>query len=502
MLSVAFRRDGRRVVTGSADGTVRQWDSTTGQEVESPYDRHIGEVLSATYSPDGLRVASGGTDRTIRVWVAGNRHDVAVLHGHTGVVTDLAFTEDGRRLSSASLSGRHSFTYDGSVRLWEVSQNADASVLRGHTSYIYPVAYSPDGQWIASGGWDNTVRLWDAVTGENCSILPHPGIVRSLAFSPDSSWLVSGCHAEEALQIWNVATSQLQKTFKGPGNIVTSAVAVSPDGAHIAAADADGTVRIVEAATGAEVQSFRAVAAEVKQSLAYSSDGRLLAVAGGDGRQIDLWDTQRNHRSARLAGHTGFVYSVGFSGDGLLLASASDDRTVRVWDVAAARCVAVLAGHTDSVFAAVFHPDGKRLASASRERAIWLWDLATRQEVARLEGHTDYVFSLAFSPDGRSLASGSGDGTVRLWDTEQPARRHQARREAEALRPEAERVVARLFAERHQPTDVVARLRSDASLSAPLRHAAMREVMRRGQHVIPQVNGVGGPHAESDRVLD
>ena len=178
---------------------------------------------------------------------------------------------------------------------------------------------------------------------------------------------------------------------------------------------------------------------------------------------------------------TGAIFSVAFSGDGHLLASTSADHTVRVWDLAAAKCVAVLTGHTDQVFSAVFHPDGKRLASAGRDRAIWLWDLATGQEVARLEGHTNYVFSLAFSPDGRSLASGSGDGTVRLWDTEQPARRHQARREAEALRPEAERLVARLFAELHEPTDVVARLRSNASLSDPLRHAAVREVMRRGQ---------------------
>jgi WD domain, G-beta repeat len=143
-----------------------------------------------------------------------------------------------------------------------------------------------------------------------------------------------------------------------------------------------------------------------------------------------------------------------------------------------------LTGHTDSVFSAVFHPDGKRLASAARDRAIWLWDLATGQDVARLEGHTNYVFSLAFNPDGMGLVSGSGDNTVMFWDTAPPALRYKARREAEALRPDAERLVARLFAEHHEPTDVVARLRSNASLSDPLRHAAVREVMRRGQQAI------------------
>ena len=91
VLSVSFRPDGRRLVTTSADGTVRQWDSTTGREVEAPYDRHTGEVVTAAYSPDGTSVASGGTDRTIRVWGASNRRDVAVLHGHTGFVSDLAF---------------------------------------------------------------------------------------------------------------------------------------------------------------------------------------------------------------------------------------------------------------------------------------------------------------------------------------------------------------------------------------------------------------------------
>ncbi len=105
--------------------------------------------------------------------------------------------------------------------------------------------------------------------------------------------------------------------------------------------------------------------------------------------------------------------------------------------------------------------------------------------MARLEGHTNYVFSLAFSPDGRSLVSGSGDGTVRIWDTESPALRHQARREAEALRPEAERLVARLFTELREPAQVVARLRADTSLSDLLRHMAVREVMRRGQQATP-----------------
>jgi WD40 repeat protein/serine/threonine protein kinase len=487
VLSVAFRPDGLRLATTSSDGTVRQWDSTTGREVEPPYDRHTGEVMTAKYSSDGVWIASGGTDRTVRVWRAANRQDLAVLQGHTGDIGDLAFTTDGRGLASVSQFARldNIEQEDSTVRLWEVGNHGAATILSGHESYVYPVAYSPDGQWIASGSWDCKVRLWDALTGESAAILPHPGNIRALAFSPDSSWLVSGCALDESLHIWNVATARRQNKFKGPGSVVAQAIAVSPDGAHIAAADADGSARIMEAATGALVHSFRTASTGETKSLAYSPDGRQLAGTGEDGTQIDIRATRTWQRSARLTGHTGFVHSVSFSRDGRLLASASLDRTVRVWDVATAKCVALLGGHTDKVYAAAFHPDGKRLASAGRAGFIWLWDLATGKEVARLEGHTNYVFSLAFSPDGRSLVSGSGDVKVRIWDTESPALRHQARRDAEALRPDAQRLVARLFVELHEPAQVVARLRADTSLSDLLRHMAVREVMRRGQQATP-----------------
>src|SRR5262249_56625348 len=108
-------------------------------------------------------------------------------------------------------------------------------------------------------------------------------------------------------------------------------------------------------------------------------------------------------------------------------------------------------------------------------------DVARGEEVVRLPGHKSYVWSLAFSPDGATLASGSGDSTVRLWDTAPLETRYQARREAEALRPEADRLVEQLWREKNDPAEVVAALRADRMLSEALRQAALRAVLRRGQ---------------------
>ncbi len=473
VVSAAFRPDGARLVTTSTDGTVRQWDVATGREVQPPYDRHYGVVTAAAYSPDGDCIASTGGDRTVRVWRATGRQDVAVLHGHAARVSEVAFAPGGRRL--ASLSRRSSYG-DGTMRLWEVDPRSALPVLRGHTSYVYPVAFSPDGRWIASGGWDNTVRLWDARTGEAaCAPLDNGDLVKTLAFSPDGSRVVSAWH--DRLQVWEVATGRRLEDIQLPApNIL--AVAFRPDGATLAALDGSGGATVVSAATGAVVARLRLGASHDTKALAYSPDGRWLAGAGADGKTVCLFDAHTYEPSAQFPGHDGVIRAVTFSPDSRRLASCGSDHTVRVWPIDGSACQ-VLEGHTDDVFAVAFHPDGTRLASAGRDRAVWLWDLARGEEVARLQGHTEYVWSLAFSPDGTTLASGSGDFTVRLWDTAPLKVRYQARREAEALRPEAERLVEPLYRQKHDPAEVVAALRADQALSEPLREAALHAVLRR-----------------------
>ncbi len=524
VLSTAFSPDSSRLVTTSSDRTVRQWDTRTGQEVEPPYDRHSAPVFCAVYSPDGQWVASAGDDRTIRVWQAKGRQDVAVLHGHTERVNEVAFAPDGRRLASLSSHGGAFAMGDDTARIWDVDPRATLPVLTGHTRAIYPVAYSPDGRWLASGSWDRTVRLWDAATGELCAILLHPSVrahliaqgiaaqglvspadaaavfpqaaaalgvaafeasalphtwfVLALAFGPDGIWLMSVSAGDDRLRIWDVATAGVRKEIPIRRTAV-DLLTVSPDGTRVAVRVHDPESK-KHHLTVCDIASGKTLLSTEGASLAYSPDGRWLAARAADEKTVLLLDARTHETVARFSGHENIVFGAAFSSDSRRLATCSRDRTVRVWQIGSSKCQ-VLSGHTGEVYAVAFHPDGTRLATGGHDGAVWLWDLARGEEVVRLPGHKSFVWSLVFSPDGATLASGSGDATVRLWDTAPLKERYQARREAAALRPEAERLVEQLWQEKKDPSEVVAALRADRMLSEKLRHAALRAVLRRTQ---------------------
>ena len=153
-------------------------------------------------------------------------------------------------------------------------------------------------------------------------------------------------------------------------------------------------------------------------AVAFSPDGMLIATSSGD-QTARLWDTATGLIVRTLTGHTRAVNGVAFSPDGTLLAtSGSIDKTARLWDIATGQAVRTLIGHTQAVNGVAFSPDGALLAtSGSIDQTARLWDTATGRTVRTVTGHTSRVAGVAFSPDGTLLATSSGDQTARLWDT-------------------------------------------------------------------------------------
>jgi tRNA A-37 threonylcarbamoyl transferase component Bud32 len=151
VLAVGFAPDDRRLVSVSHDGTVRIWN-TPGFEEHAPRNLGAGELACAAFSTDGRRLLSGGEDGSVRLWDLDSGREVNRCRGHRSAVTSVGFSPDGRRAASGSR--------DWTARLWDLETGRKLRVYRGHTDVVHSVAFSADGHTVLSGGLDGTVRVW------------------------------------------------------------------------------------------------------------------------------------------------------------------------------------------------------------------------------------------------------------------------------------------------------------------------------------------------------
>jgi WD40 repeat protein len=431
----AFSPDGTRAVTGShfPDNGVRLWD-VVGRRLIAIMAGHKNLVMVVAFSRDGSRVVSASMDQTARLWDGVTGAPIATLQGHTGYVWAVAFSPTRTHVVTAS--------EDQTLRLWGAGGQLVA-VLRGHTAAVRAAAFSPDGARIASASADGTVRLWDVGLAERNGVLRgHTSYVYDVAFAPDGRGVASVAWDGTA-RLWDATTGQPRGVLRHDERIVTG-LALSPDGTQLATVARDQCVRLWDVAAGRCLHAWRLPVGGADDRIAFNGQGTLVAAGGADG-VIRLWDTRAGTLAADFPGHPGRIGDVAFSPDGARMASAGKD-AVRLWDVATREPRGKLRGHTEFVYSIAYSAAGDLIATASADRTARLWDARTLAEVGVLP-HGGTVFCVRFSPDGRRLAAACGDNTIRLWDVPSRSevaelRGHEDYVHAVAFSPDGTRLVS------------------------------------------------------------
>ncbi len=474
--SVCFSPDGRFVLSGSKDKTIRLWDVKSGKELKL-FEGHTEWVVSVSFSPSGLHVLSGSglsgvppdknrkKDFTVRLWDLKSEKEIRRFEGHTGPLTSVCFSPDGRFVLSGST--------DKTIRLWDVKSgkelkrfehNVKFRTTKRYVCYPNSVCFSPDGHYVLSGGTDGTIRLWDMENDKEIRVFgpilengfPRGG--ESVCFSPDGRYVLSdgitklwdmesgkeirqygrtwgvcfspdGCYViSDQLRLWEIENGRQIRRFEGDSyfrvteglvNQINSAC-FSPDGHYIVSGSSDGKIKLWEIyylrKNWNEVHPYPLLneVKIVKDLMVDSEKVKVLIKSAKDYISEKLFFKASNllKKGQTVSGYERnkemlkFLTICGIKGKG---------RRICLKD---AWTHSVLKGHKTEVRTACFFPDGHYILSGGYDGIIMVWDVVSGSLMKQLKGHNEPINTVCFSSNGSHILSGGLDKTIRFWDVE------------------------------------------------------------------------------------
>jgi small GTP-binding protein len=278
VMGVAITLDGKTIVSGSFDRTIKIWDLESGQS-RATFQSHLADLNDLAITPDGRIAISVSDDKTIKFWDLATGRCLATLEGHKELVGRVAISLDGKTVVSCS--------NDGTLIVWDISNKRPIITLRGHAQRVLDVAITPDGKTIISGSGDKTLKVWDLATGQcRATLKGHTGWVYGVVITPDGKAIISGS-SDSTLKVWNLSSGQCLATFEGHTSTVLD-VAITPNGKIVISGSSDKTLKIWEFATGKCLGTLEGHNSHVLR-VAITPDGKTV-VSGSADKTLKVWD--------------------------------------------------------------------------------------------------------------------------------------------------------------------------------------------------------------------
>lgn len=290
---------------------------------EFTFTGHTDKVLTIAFSPDGKLITSGSVDNSMRFWLVNEKKLLRTMDNHPFPILSLDYSPNGIYLVTTST--------DGIVRIWQVSNGRLIHELYGHNGWVRSLAVSPNGNYIATGGDDYTVRIWRLIDGKLLQTIDEGMMeITDIDFSPDSQ-SIAWVESDGTIRVRSMNGKWLNKLISA--NSLATKIAFTSDGKFLLSGSNEGTLLVWQLETGLLQQNFPAHNAAITD-IAISHDGKLLATASAD-HSIKLWAVQNDLiQTISLTvfiGHESKVTGIAFQPQGNYLASCSDDKTIKLW---------------------------------------------------------------------------------------------------------------------------------------------------------------------------
>ncbi|UII28119.1 caspase family protein [Fulvivirga maritima] len=433
--SVAITPNGKYLLTGSKDNTIKLWDFESGREIRT-YFGHTAPVRDLEITSDALHFISGSEDGTAKLWEIVSGKIIRSYETPKTQLNKVAISNDDQLLFTGG--------YSWKGYIWNLQSGDTIRSFRTDSDhsmgYGISAAFSKNGKYLAIGNDNNTTTIFDVESGEqlgenqpqdhSCAgcatkvqyssdgklllMAPNRGPIQIQSLETNEGFIINTnlphyegvdinfdnsailALGEDSLKVYRWPQKTLlyaiPLNYKEPA---TDAV-FSPDGEHVIVVSDDQSINVYDALTGLLIKKMGGyLVNQDKGGLDYDPNSR--------------WDYY-------IKKYTDLKNDFAISPDGNYLAKGKIGNVVRLWDIKSGTLIREFIGHEKAILTLAFTEDGQQLITGSADRTIRIWDVASGEQLKVLEGHRDVIFSLNVDQEIGQIISGSWDGTAKRWD--------------------------------------------------------------------------------------